>query len=228
MLYEHLEKGIRNHGDVPAVIHQDTVTTYSNLKERSIKLARDWSIWQGRRIGLRSSTPELMIAALVALDRLRAHGFLIGSHVSDEIPVLTETFLWAGSVQEEGGRNFICTTNDSANPPSEPGESGNITILTSGTTGTPKAISHSWSTLSRPVRYNATYVGTRWLQGYSMNLYAGMQVFLQSFLNWATLVVPSSSSPEDIARTLAEDRVEYASGTPTFWRQILFLPLAPY
>src|SRR5262245_24052202 len=38
-----------------------------------------------------------------------------------------------------------------------------IILLTSGTTGTPKAVMHSWESLTRPVRTNTALQGSRWL-----------------------------------------------------------------
>jgi acyl-CoA synthetase (AMP-forming)/AMP-acid ligase II len=52
-------------------------------------------------------------------------------------------------------------------------------------------------------------------------LYAGTQVLLQAVVNRSTVVIPTSLDPQDICRALKEQCVTHASGTPTFWRQLL-------
>jgi acyl-CoA synthetase (AMP-forming)/AMP-acid ligase II len=54
-----------------------------------------------------------------------------------------------------------------------------------------------------------------------MFLYAGIQVLLQSVINRSTVVIPTSLDPQGICRALKEHGVTHASGTPTFWRQLL-------
>ena len=98
---------------------------------------------------------------------------------------------------------------------------GMVTLLTSGTSGRPKAANHTWSTLASPVRRDHRYARNRWLCAYPLNLYAGTQVMLQALLNWSTLVMPSSLDPRTVTRTMRAASVTHASGTPTFWRQLM-------
>lgn len=101
--------------------------------------------------------------------------------------------------------------------------SGNsaVTILTSGTSGQPKAAMHTWPSLARPVRIaNAPH--QTWLLTYQPHLYAGLQVLLHSLLNHASLVVlPAVASPEQIVDQMVTHRVQYVSATPSYWRRLL-------
>lgn len=173
-----------------------------------------------KRVAVCTISPMAFATAVAALDLLKSHAFLVGPRSLEEVARIEHDFALDRILRETdilaAGRGHEENSGDSV------GGSGLVTILTSGTTGTPKAINHSWSTLASPVRRDRRYAGTRWLSTYPLNLYAGTQVFLHAFLNWATLVTPLSIDPDTISRTLRDQRVTHASGTPTFWRQLLF------
>ena len=63
-----------------------------------------------------------------------------------------------------------------------------ITIFTSGTTGQPKKVVHSISTLTRSVRIGDKYKNQIWAYAYNPTHMAGLQVFFQAFENKNTLV----------------------------------------
>ena len=63
-----------------------------------------------------------------------------------------------------------------------------ITIFTSGTTGQPKKVLHSISSLTRSVRTGERYANQIWGYAYAPTHMAGLQVFFQAFENENTLV----------------------------------------
>ena len=70
---------------------------------------------------------------------------------------------------------------------------GVVTIFTSGTTGVPKPVRHSWQSLLRPARPSVGQADPgprRWLWTFRPDLYAGLQVFAQCLVDRAALVVP--------------------------------------
>ena len=71
-----------------------------------------------------------------------------------------------------------------------------ITIFTSGTTGQPKKVVHSISTLTRSVRLGDRYKGQIWAYAYNPTHMAGLQVFFQAFENQNTLVNVFNQSHE--------------------------------
>lgn len=98
-------------------------------------------------------------------------------------------------------------------------------LLTSGTTGTPKRISHTRHSLSRTVRSSARTSGFVWGLLYQPSRMAGLQVIAQALGSGATLVAPSLDWPlAQQLEFLAEHGVDALSATPTLWRQILQLP----
>lgn len=105
----------------------------------------------------------------------------------------------------------------------EPGHDTEWVLATSGTTGTPKLVQHSWASLTRTVREGGP--PQRWGQVYNLCRFAGLQVFVQSLLSRSTLVLPrlDRGLGEQVA-FLAAQGVTALSATPTLWRKILMLP----
>ncbi len=220
MIGRYLREGYSRHRDRVAVIRGNDLITYGDIGQLVNVLVESWGELSQKRVGVCIASPMSFIATIAALDLLQSHAFLVGPGCLKELPGFKHTFAWDHILREEDVLGAPNAKDRSLRDSSE--GSGLVTILTSGTTGTPKAVNHSWSTLAAPVRKDNRYTGTRWLLSYPLNLYAGTQVFLHAFLNWATLVIPASSDPGAICRTLRDNRVTHASGTPTFWRQLLF------
>jgi acyl-CoA synthetase (AMP-forming)/AMP-acid ligase II len=173
----------------------------------------------GKRIGVSVTAPDRFIAASAALDLVGAHAFLLGPRSNSEVGRLRQHFQWDSVLRDEdvqpGEADSVAVLRHDS-------DQGRVTILTSGTTGEPKAANHTWSTLAAPARRDAEQRKARWLCAYPLTLYAGTQVLLQSLINGATLVVPVSFDPATIARLIPHAGVTHASGTPTFWRQVVF------
>ncbi len=96
-----------------------------------------------------------------------------------------------------------------------------ITIFTSGTTGQPKKVVHSISTLTRAVRLGERYAGQIWAYAYNPTHMAGLQVFFQAFENQNTLVNVFGKSREEVYQQVADKHITHISATPTFYRLLL-------
>ena len=96
-----------------------------------------------------------------------------------------------------------------------------ITIFTSGTTGQPKKVVHSISTLTRAVRLGEKYQGQVWAYAYNPTHMAGLQVFFQAFENQNTLVNVFGKQREEVYQQIAEKQITHISATPTFYRLLL-------
>jgi acyl-CoA synthetase (AMP-forming)/AMP-acid ligase II len=164
-------------------------------------------------------SPASFIAAVGALDLLQCHAFLAGPRSLDELAELEEVYALDYIVSRRDVPDLLAF-NASTNEQVSEGD-GLVTILTSGTTGIPKAVNHTWTTLASPVRREERYANARWLLTYPLFLYAGTQVLLQAVINRSTVVIPTSLDPQGICGALKEHGVTHASGTPTFWRQLL-------
>lgn len=99
--------------------------------------------------------------------------------------------------------------------------SSEITIFTSGTTGQPKKVVHSVTTLTRSVRIAEKYKDQIWLFAYNPTHMAGLQVFFQTFANMDFLINVFNKSRDYIFDIIKEHSVTHISATPTFYRLLL-------
>lgn len=158
-------------------------------------------------------------SALIALDGWAAEVRLIP-------PGLQPASLPSDLVRVEPGRGAsgaiaAATGGSSAATPAEPTR---WVLYTSGTTGEPKAITHTLASLTRTVVAGSGHSFV-WGLLYDPNRMAGLQVLLQGLLSGATVVAPSPHErlSERVA-TLVSSGVNALSATPSLWRQILQIP----
>ena len=96
-----------------------------------------------------------------------------------------------------------------------------ITVFTSGTTGLPKKVVHSVSSLAANARISADYAGHVWGYCYNPTHMAGLQVFFQILLN-ANAAVNLFEKPKTFAfECIDKCGVSHISATPTFYRLLL-------
>lgn len=96
-----------------------------------------------------------------------------------------------------------------------------ITIFTSGTTGQPKKVIHTVSTLTRSVRIGDKYKGQIWGYAYNPTHMAGLQVFFQTFENLNTLINVFNKQRSEVYELIDKYQVTHISATPTFYRLLL-------
>lgn len=99
--------------------------------------------------------------------------------------------------------------------------SSEISIFTSGTTGQPKKVIHTISTLTRSVRKGDKYQGQIWAYAYNPTHMAGLQVFFQAFENLNTLVNVFNKQRNEIYELIKKYEITHISATPTFYRLLL-------
>jgi acyl-coenzyme A synthetase/AMP-(fatty) acid ligase len=96
-------------------------------------------------------------------------------------------------------------------------------LLTSGTTGMPKLVAHTLTSLAGTLpRHPAGDTATVWSTFYDIRRYGGLQVYLRAVLSGTPLVLSSASesTAEFLARAGARG-VTHISGTPSHWRRAL-------
>ncbi|BBN80413.1 hypothetical protein PA25_03980 [Pseudoalteromonas sp. A25] len=96
-------------------------------------------------------------------------------------------------------------------------------IPTSGTTSTPKLVSHTFASLTRTAKKDIE-LGCNFVWGLVFDVYrfSGLQVLLQSLLSGSTLIVPEAeSSMEEVVNLLCQHNCNTLSATPSFWRKML-------
>jgi acyl-coenzyme A synthetase/AMP-(fatty) acid ligase len=96
-------------------------------------------------------------------------------------------------------------------------------LLTSGTTGAPKLVVHTLTSLTGAIEKNNPAPATLvWSTFYDIRRYGGLQIFLRAMFTGASLVL--SSAQESVGEFLARAGtlgVTHISGTPSHWRHAL-------
>ena len=97
------------------------------------------------------------------------------------------------------------------------GVPGRVHLLTSGSTGEPKLIHHTWASLFTMARVRTRQ--TRWLLTYQAGTYAWYQLITALFfMPGQSLVLSGHSDPAEMVAAAAAYHVTAISATPTFWR----------
>lgn len=96
-----------------------------------------------------------------------------------------------------------------------------ITIFTSGTTGQPKEVRHTYKSLSRAVKKGNKYENNIWGFAYNPTHMAGLQVFLQAFSNGNPLINVFNKDRQYVLDKINDFRITHISATPTFYRLLL-------
>ncbi len=99
-------------------------------------------------------------------------------------------------------------------------------LTTSGTTGKPKLVSHSLSSLTRTTKKNLERGSNIcWGMLYDYTRFAGLQVLLQSVISGSVLIEPIFEySLEKKIKNFIVNKCTHLSATPTLWRKILMTP----
>jgi acyl-coenzyme A synthetase/AMP-(fatty) acid ligase len=96
-----------------------------------------------------------------------------------------------------------------------------VVVATSGTSGPPKLVEHSWDSLLAAARLAEQWHGLGWLLVYDATRWAGLQVWLQAVLTAGRVVVPSSRDPDVVVKAIGEEQVSILPATPTLLRRLL-------
>jgi acyl-coenzyme A synthetase/AMP-(fatty) acid ligase len=101
------------------------------------------------------------------------------------------------------------------------GESWTITLFTSGTTGLPKKVVHTFRSITRFVKISEKNKSNVWGFAYNPTHMAGIQVFFQALLNGNLIIRIFSLSKEQIFNSIEKFAITNISATPTFYRLLL-------
>jgi len=97
-------------------------------------------------------------------------------------------------------------------------------MLTSGTSGVPKIVSHTLEGLTGAIIADGPLRGTSavWATFYDIRRYGGLQIFLRAVIGGGSMVLsePAEAIADHVAR-LAARGVTHISGTPSHWRKLL-------
>lgn len=96
-----------------------------------------------------------------------------------------------------------------------------LSIFTSGTTGLPKKISHTYKSLTRNCKVSENHSANVWGFAYNPTHMAGLQVFFQALLNGNTIVRLFNLDRNQIFQSINANSITNISATPTFYRLLL-------
>ncbi len=159
------------------------------------------------------SEPEAAFEAVAWMARHDADALLVGSErFCDRTGALLTGCGY--SVLEYPGE-----TNPSGPGRPEPGH-GRIGLLTSGSTGDPKLVHHTWSTLFSGERTDRSHP-RRWLVPYQVGTYAWYQLVTMGLFQPGQALVPlPSPRGAEFVETILNFGVDSVSSTPTLWRLV--------
>ena len=111
-----------------------------------------------------------------------------------------------------------------ANTPGQTERPTEWLMLTSGTSGAPKIVSHSLAGLTGAIVMDdiGRDAPPVWATFYDIRRYGGLQIFLRAVIGGGSMVLsdPAESISDYVAR-LRERGVTHISGTPSHWRKLL-------
>jgi acyl-coenzyme A synthetase/AMP-(fatty) acid ligase len=160
-----------------------------------------------------TSDAEDVLTGFVIAEQLRSSLLLVSHHFLRHIPELAAqsgagAVIQAGEVLPRAG-------NTQAEGTAE------ILLLTSGTTGMPKIVRHSWASLSSRIRVPAETAQRVWLLTYLPSGFAGLQVLLTAALAGELVVWADPPTFPKAIEVAALSAVTHVSCTPTFLRGFL-------
>jgi acyl-coenzyme A synthetase/AMP-(fatty) acid ligase len=168
--------------------------------------------------------------ALIELDGVARRVVLCPPHLPTEHLAVIIADAEAEAVVSDGDRAqpvpigiphvVVAGRLDHADDPPTGGLRTEWLLLTSGTTGAPKLVSHDLASLTAPIR--PTDEPPIWGTFYDIRRYGGLQIFLRALTCGGSLVLSGAGEPvDDHLRRLAACGVTHVSGTPTHWRRVL-------
>ncbi len=176
--------------------------------------AREFLRQPAAPIAMVSSSGRELVAMAIWLAHTGTDGLLLP--VERLIPTVYDEL-------RERGYRIVILDDGSVTEPIKPAapHPGRITLLTSGTTGMPKFIEHTWQSLFTMGRAR-NLKSLNWLLTYQPGTYAWFQlVTLIIFSPGQSLTIPADRNPVVFIETALRQGVSAISATPTFWRMAL-------
>lgn len=95
-----------------------------------------------------------------------------------------------------------------------------VSLFSSGTTGPAKEVKHTFTSLTKHLKYPRDGMSHVWGLTYNLTHIAGLQVLLQALLNGSTIVRLFGLSTCAIREEISNTNMTHISATPTFFRML--------
>lgn len=200
------------------LLNADAVLTIGMLRERARLLRSNFPQLRGHRIALSNLSPLELIETIIAFDGVVASMLLIPSSISEDVK---QKIIKSANCEYLFNKfEKVECINKTAS--SLKNHETSWQLATSGTTGTPKVINHTFKSLTRSVKYQSEQ-GTLFVWGlmYDPCRFAGLQVVLQALLGGSQLILPKNNSFKEQVKVLLQNNVNALSATPSLWRKLL-------
>lgn len=227
-MIELLEAAALRAPDSAAVLRGAQRTTYAELADAARRVAaglRDAGI---TRVAVLDPDPMTVAAVLAGASAIGVETCVYPPTANDELVAeLAKRFdhEWLVSPREVDAPLTVLTPDELLrNEPAELGpapEKRPHLVLTTGTTGHPRAARHEWSRLLRPFEGARPTPDQRWLLAYGLNQFGGLQVLVHAISTGSTVVATETFVPRSGLEAMIEHGVTHASATPTYWRFVL-------
>lgn len=197
----------------------------------------DTTGWHGKRVAIGALSVIEFVSALAFLDGLAQAIVLLPAE--DDLSTREARLAQAGIdiVVEGDGFGFtklltqsetIATNGTTLLAAKDRPASIHTTWLlpTSGTTGTPKLIAHTFATLTRSMTTRRIGDDYTWGSLYSLRRFAGLQVFLQSWMCGTQFILNEEGADlHDVLTRFIDLGCNALSATPSMWRKLAMHPL---
>lgn len=154
--------------------------------------------------------PDLPTDHVAAISRVAAVDFVVSDLTATELGVAPERFVSCGS--------------DLADLDVQPRRDRETEwlLLTSGTSGVPKIVVHTLSTLAGAIKSSGNDAPPVWSTFYDVRRYGGLQIVLRALVAGGSLVLSSRGETlGDFLARAGRRGVTHMSGTPSHWRRAL-------
>lgn len=207
-------------GDHQVLLTQSAILYVDQLLKNAEDLYRKSSVTPRSRIALCGLSPSDFITSLVAFDG-KVEAMLLLSASLDESAAL-RLIASAGCTHSMNAENIVEISKVPEESGSLDADATQWLLATSGTTGQPKLIRHTLTSLSYSVKRDLEK-GRFFVWGllYDPSRFAGIQVLFQALFSGSLLLVSESVDFESQIAWFVQNQLNALSATPSLWRKLL-------
>jgi len=230
-LIELLRAAAARDAAAPAILHGSRRATYGELLASSLSVGAELRRRGITRLAVLDPDPQAILVLLAGASAVGAETCVFPPTATDEVvgellerfgqPVIVTERTGLTGVQVIAPSDLTGTDAGDVDDLGEPPAVRPHLVLTTGTTGHPRAARHDWARLLLPFERTRPTPDQRWLLAYGLNQFGGLQVLLHVLAASATLVTTDAFAPRLGLTAMQEHGVTHASATPTYWRFVL-------